>query len=377
MDKRFVTIFPASLNVHLLKDVGMVPYILHRDYGFDSLLVTFKNEQKYSALDNEVRGLKIHFIGMDPTYAPGKISFKVLKYIWNNARKIDVLNLYHNTKESLLYGIVYKIRNLKGVLYIKLDLNVARFEQCLTKPKLIGYSLFFKWITSLVSSELDWVVSYLHSLFPALDKKLIKITNGVDDGLILRENIQVLPFHQKEKLMIVVGRIGSPEKNHELLLKALKLIDLKDWSVAFIGPVEDSFQAEVNSFFSDCPALKGKVVFVGAIYERKALYEWYNRAQVFCLTSRWESFGIVLAEALYFGNYIVTTPVSSAAEITKDASIGSIVDNEKELATVLQDLIDGQIALEGFYSQIRNHARYYVWKDILSLLNERLEQQLT
>ena len=58
----FVTLFLRMKNVHLLKDVGMIPYILHRDYGVDSTMVSMKNEEKYPFLNKEVSGLKMRFL---------------------------------------------------------------------------------------------------------------------------------------------------------------------------------------------------------------------------------------------------------------------------------------------------------------------------
>lgn len=36
----FATFFPGCLNVHLTKDVGMIPYVLYRDFGYDSYYTT-------------------------------------------------------------------------------------------------------------------------------------------------------------------------------------------------------------------------------------------------------------------------------------------------------------------------------------------------
>lgn len=374
MNKTFVTLFPPSQNVHLLKDVGMIPYVLYRDFGYDSSLLTFQDIQGYPSLNKEVDGLKLIFIEPDSSYQFTKPSIKVLKYIWKNAKNIDVLNLYHNTKETLLYGLVYRLRNRHGILYLKMDLNIERFEQCITKPKLVGYSLFFRWIASIVSYELDNTGEYLQSVFPVLKGKLLKITNGIDDAFIKKNHIKVRPISEKDNLIIIVGRIGAPEKNHELVLEALQNVDLKDWTVVFIGPVETSFQNKVDALLLAYPLLKNKIIFTGPIYDRIELYNWYNRAKVFCLTSQWESFGIVLVEALYFDNYIVTTNVASASELTKCGTIGSIVNNEVELTSALQDIIKGNINLQDYYAEIKEYSRNYIWKDILHPLDERLKQ---
>jgi hypothetical protein len=57
----FVTLFPGATNIHLTKDVGMIPFIMHKYYGYDSTLVCYKNDE-YDYLETEVKGLKIDFL---------------------------------------------------------------------------------------------------------------------------------------------------------------------------------------------------------------------------------------------------------------------------------------------------------------------------
>jgi glycosyltransferase involved in cell wall biosynthesis len=372
MKKRFFTLFPLSHNVHLSKDVGMIPFILYRDYGYDSTLVTFKNESTYPSLENEVKGLKINFIERDKNYNFGKPSMKVMRYIWVNASQIDILNLYHTTKETLLYGLLYKLRNPAGILYIKSDINIELFKKDMTYLKRKGYSIFFDKISSLVSSELDSSINYLLSEYPVLEKKLFKLTNGIDDIFIKEKEINRYNFSQKENLIITVGRIGAPEKNNELLLNILPKIDLKKWSVVFIGPISPDFQIKLDKFYLENPTLKYNVRSIGEIATKEKLYDWYNRSKIFCLTSKWESFGIVLVEALYFGNYIVTTNISSAKTITNNKKIGSIIMHEHDLIEELTDIINGEKNIEVYYNDILNYSENFIWKNIVGKLHYKL-----
>src|SRR5438552_6640055 len=85
--KTFITIFPICENVHLTKDLGQIPYFMHKVYGYDSKIVCYKNSESYDNLEGEAKGLKIDFIKNT-----GRISFlekEVLKYIYKNAKKID------------------------------------------------------------------------------------------------------------------------------------------------------------------------------------------------------------------------------------------------------------------------------------------------
>jgi len=115
MNNRFVTIFPICENVHLTKDLGQIPFFLHKTYGYNSSIVSYKNSDNYSNLNGEVNGLTMEFIENT-----GRLSFLekgVLKYIRKNAKNIDVLNLYIFSKFTFVYGIIYKILNPNGFCF--------------------------------------------------------------------------------------------------------------------------------------------------------------------------------------------------------------------------------------------------------------------
>ena len=59
---RFLTVFPLLENVHLIKDVGMIPFVLHRDFGYDSTILSFDDAKGLNHLENEVKGLKKRLI---------------------------------------------------------------------------------------------------------------------------------------------------------------------------------------------------------------------------------------------------------------------------------------------------------------------------
>lgn len=374
--KHFVTLFPASLNVHLLKDVGMVPFVMYRDYGYDATLVCLRNEETYPALEREVKGLKISFLPEEKRYTFGRISWEAVSYLRKWAREIDVLNLYHATKESLFYGFVYKWFNPKGILYIKLDVNIEQFDsrktQIIHPFRLKGYSWYFKHIADMVSCELPSACDYMKKNIPSLKGKLLLLPNGIDDRAADLKTTRLFSVEEKENMIIIIGRIGAPEKNHELLLRAAARVDWKDWRLAFIGPVEKSFQLWSESFLASRPELKSRVVFTGGISDRKELYNWYNRAKVCCLTSRYESFGLVLTEALYFGNFLLVTPVAPAGYLTDSERLGRILRTEEEWTEMLGRITAGSFDTTQFYEQARIYSENFRWSANLAALDRSL-----
>jgi hypothetical protein len=132
----FVTFFTPCENIHLAKDVGKIPYILHRDFGWDSYVLCSRNGS-YPDLETETPGLKLWFIEKGSHYSiPEPIYHNLgttiistigfwIPFLLRHGKKIDVLQFYHYlAKENVIIGILYKIVNRKGICYLKLDIDV-------------------------------------------------------------------------------------------------------------------------------------------------------------------------------------------------------------------------------------------------------------
>jgi glycosyltransferase len=373
--KTFVTLFPAAENVHLTKDVGMIPYIMGRDYGYEASLVCFTNGE-YPTYKYLRPFLNLTLLGRNRKYIITRPSFRMIRYLYRNAKKIDVLNLYHLTYETILYGIIYRLFHKKGRVYLKLDMDSDAFMRRKRKysiSRLFLFDFLLGKMTNLVSYEVSKAERVLQTELPALRKKIIHIPNGIDDGCEFVKNIPRIPFARKEDLIISVGRIGSYQKNNQMLLEALLRVDLKLWKVVFIGPIAESFQQYISDFFEKNSAYKESIFFTGSIENRTALYDWYNRAKVFCLTSRSESFGIVFPEALFYGDFIITTDVYSSKEIVPSDEVGWIVDSDTDLSNRIQQIIDGKIDIGSTYEDRITHSLTFRWTHILSHLHERIE----
>lgn len=372
---KFVTIFPAAENVHLTKDVGMIPYILGRDYGYDASLVCFTNG-KYPIRKSLMPFLKLTLLGENRKYIITRPSFRVMKYLSLNANKIDILNLYHLTYETILYAVVYRIFHHRGIVYLKLDMDSDAFMQRKRKysiSRLFLFNFLLGKITDLVSYEVSKAERVLKTELPALRKKIIHIPNGIDDAGGVVRDVPRSTFERKENLIISVGRIGSYQKNNQMLLEALLQVDLRQWKVVFIGPISEDFRQYISGFFQKNPSLEKSVFFTGLIEERTVLYSWYNRAKVFCLTSRSESFGIVFLEAMYYGDFIITTNVHSSKDIVSSESIGQIVESGTDLSEKIQRIIDGNMDISATYEVRTAYSSIFSWTRILSLLHKEIE----
>ena len=140
MARRFVTLYPIAKNTHLIKDVGQIPYFLNRQHGYHSQLVCYRNDDDYPYLESEAKGLELHFL--EPKGRRMFLENAAIQFLQQNARDIDVLNLYHLDRDTFYYGNLYKKLNPNGVLYCKLDLYNQFLE---TGKKQHSINVFKNW----------------------------------------------------------------------------------------------------------------------------------------------------------------------------------------------------------------------------------------
>lgn len=297
-------------------------------------------------------------------------NFMMILYLLKVARHTDILMLLHLTNVSAMFGFIYKFLNPKGKLYIKLDMDQNFFEYIPSHTSKTIIQRFLK-ISDLISIESQEMYNILISkdnLYGTCIKdKLIKIPNAFDDIYFKEQNIRIKEFHEKENIILTVGRLGTNQKNTELFLDILKTVNLKDWKVLLVGTIEKNFSDQIENFYIENPHLKERVTFLGSIANKQELFELYNKCRIFCLTSRFEGFATVFVEAIYFGNTVVTTNVNGAIEATDNNKLGYITNNcAQEFTEKLEYLINHQEILENNYLKLIPYARKkFTWSSVI------------
>lgn len=368
---RYCVLYPETRNVHLIKDVGMIAYKLYKLYGVDSFVACYNNGE-YNYLQNEVKGLKIDFIEKKHRHL-----INIFLYLKNNAAKIDVLQIFHITFNSVIYAFIYKFFNKNGVIFLKLDCSTSLLKKLnhLNFIEKFFLNLYLK-KTDIIGVEQKNIYCRLKKMLYKFEDKLMNIPNGLDfDKDIFKSKIN---FEDKENIVLSVGRIGSPEKKTENIMEAFKNIEesqRENWKLVLIGPIVNGFENYIKIFFEKYPEMRKCIIFKGAIYDRNKLFYEYKKAKVFCLTSEYESFGFVLIESAAFGDVIISTRVGIADEIIKDES-GIIVpfDDKEALSEALLRLFEcHDMKKMSEYSE-RLCRKNFDWNKIVERLYEKIEE---
>ncbi len=132
----------------------------------------------------------------------------------------------------------------------------------------------------------------------------------------------------------------NPIKGHEILLEALAAVGWRNWHLTCAGSLTrhraavDSVRATIRRL-----QLDDRVTLTGEL-GATALHECYDRADVFVLATRQETYGMAVAEALARGLPVVSTTTGAIPDLVgKEAGLLVPPGNVEALATALERVI--------------------------------------
>ena len=351
---RMVFIDPEMRNLELIKE-GVGPFLFYKWFGYKVTFVCYDNGA-YPYLDSLLKGIDLKFIDR-PQNQRGStdrslrkiLGNSVVAYLKKNSSEIDILHLIGFSKETLIYAYIYKFYHKNGICYVRCDTDYGIvYIDYIKNPLKRNFLKYFFNKVDFYSVESTPVLNTLSKKYPNVLKGLM---NFPVPCFFLPPG-QIKSDIKKEKIILTVARLGSYQKNTELLLRAFAKLQKKDWSLVLVGPLENqNFNEELLSVLKKSPELESRILLTGEITDREELFTWYQKSSIFCLPSRHESFGIALLEAAYFGCYPITTGIKeipAAYDITKNWEYGARIlnDNEEDLLNALVKITASDFDLE-------------------------------
>ncbi|MFT8351091.1 glycosyltransferase [Clostridium saccharoperbutylacetonicum] len=351
MKKSFTLYWAGLQNFHLTKDVGLIPYIFQKHLNYEVTILCNKNEEHYDEIMTQ---------NMNLNFMENENSVTLL------LQKTDILMLIGYYDFNLRMIEKFKSINPKGKIYLKLDLNIHWLGR-------IGFNqqnIDLLNSCTLISVESKNLKKIIDASWPV---KVEYIPNGFYDFF----SSHIVEYSQKENTILTVGRLGTYEKATEIIMKAFKIAaeKIEGWKLKLVGSIEPAFNQYINDYLSAYPELKSKIIFTGPIYDRKLLMEEYRKSKIFCLTSRWEAFAQVFAEAAFNGNYIISSDVDGSWDIIADKKYGSIfpINDFEALSKELITACSDEITLEEVCNCIQLNTRNnFDWIKLCEKINSFL-----
>ena len=284
-NKTYCLLFNVE-NVHLLKELGLLAWSMHKYLGYDSFMATYKNGN-YDYL-KYLPGLRLEFI---PNVKRDFVADS-LTWLRSNAKRIDVLHLFHMYDRTKRHVELYKQVNPSGKVYLKLDGTVTK-QNVFKDTSIIDF----------ISTEFK---EYAIEVAKVLKRPIGFVPNPIHPN----EVQEFRKFENRKNNIFYVGRVESDKGSHTLLEAFVKILTLA-------GAINNKLTIAKN-FFNIYPNLKGKVIFTGNINDRDRLIELYRSSKIFAfpsrhegcpISSRHEGCPISLAEAVSQGCFPVVSDI--------------------------------------------------------------------
>jgi len=209
---------------------------------------------------------------------------------------------------------------------------------------------------------------------------MICIYNGIDVELFIKDNSNVEFIKNKYKIkneVITFLSIGSlrPAKDYDMLLKVANKLNAKGinfkWLVIGTGPELERLEKDVETHF-----LSDRVEFLGF---RSNVVPYINASDYFVMTSKWEGFGLVVAEAMACETTVIATDCGPIREVMGSTGYISPVGDDSLMCSNIINAIDlsetdklkqGKLARKRvvslFSSSISNSNWIRLYKEVIS-----------
>jgi len=267
----------------------------------------------------------------------GKFDFRTIFAIrqFIKTNKIDILHT-HNYKSDIFGFLVVKLIPVRWVatnhnwlgsnsrlkLYEQLDALILRHAYAVV-------AVSKKVEEDVVHKDVKW-------------ERVNVIENGVDLARFRRAAVsnefrKSLGVSEADRVVAIVGRL-SPEKGHEILLKAAAQISQRMKDVKFLivgdGPLMASLKAEAAKL-----NLSNNVIFAGI---RQDMPSIYSLSDILVNASTIEGLPMTILEAMAAQVPVVATKVGGIPDLIEDNKTGVLVDsgNAEGLAEKIQLLLD-------------------------------------
>ena len=277
--------------------------------------VIFSQKSRYdlSVLQNVVKFIKSNNIDIIHTHGARA---NLYGYFLKRLTNITWVTTVHSDPRNDFIG-----RGIKGRLFTKL--NIFVFKKV---DHLLAISERFK--EMLIEFNIN-------------SDKITTIYNGIDFNKKNTYELTKLKYdlgiHQKDFVILMVARL-DPVKRHTIAFTALKeVVKVNPYVKLFLvgdGPLKETLERKVKE-----EHLQNNVFFLGF---QKNVDMFYQIADITLLTSKTESFPLVLLESAREDTPVITTDVGGVKKMIPDPSFSFIVevDNVEEIKSALEKAIE-------------------------------------
>lgn len=233
----------------------------------------------------------------------------VLTFLWQSALSAAIANFFSLQKVRLVWSVQDDL---------DFELKTKQFgllRRLIVHKFLVKATNYFVPISRGIASQL--------TALKVADDKMQWIPNSVDlTELSSLHSRQSIVLSKKFSIRIITAGRLVTQKGFDVLLDAFR--QLNDLPVELIilgtGPGRNDLEKIASEM-----SVRNKVNFPGFSAD---IYAWFKSADIFVSSSRWESFGLVILEAMACGLPVVCTDTDGARDLVFPGKNGLLVPRE-------------------------------------------------
>ena len=328
----------GGLELHMVRLASWM-----QERGWSVLLYVLEDSQM--AVEGKRLGLTVHSITRNRKYFDVFTASKISRAFKRD--QVDIVWLRDNRDLSVA-GIAKSLNGLK----IKLVYQQA-MELGVSKRDMVHTARFKKldaWISSL-NILADQVKQYTR--FPK--ERLHVVRLGMELSKLTSDEIRTNEARKKLQLpkdVVIIGNIGrfGPKKQQDLLIRGLELIRQQDKDVHLLLMGEQT-KSEGDGYMNELTALIQELGLEKYVHIRPFMEDvsyFYKGIDIFALSSKKETYGMVTVEAMASGLPILATNAGGTKEILKMGEFGVLFDpgSSKDFALKANELIEDKTRME-------------------------------
>lgn len=256
---------------------------------------------------------------------------------------IDLWKILHQEKIDILHSmdvlgvparIIGKLAKVKIVEQIqnppsKLISQISVKHYLINKATSVLVDGFIACSHEIMSRYHETKAIYLKGRHLAVVHNCVEVPNFEISAEKIVQIRKEYDLRDREEILTNIGYFNE-QKAQTDLLQAFKQVVVRRSDVRLFiigwGPLEKKLMHLTKQL-----TLQDKVIFTGRL-NRQQVFEILSITDLFVLSSHWEGFGIVLAEAMALGKPVISTDTDGSREVVQNGRTGVIVPTEDPLS---------------------------------------------
>ncbi|MFO7655889.1 MAG: glycosyltransferase [Bacteroidales bacterium] len=322
------TFWGGGEKLHLEYAIGF------KEKGYHISIITKRNSPLLvKSLENEITVFTVTIRNL--SFLNPLKYIRIIRFL----RHAEIDTIIFSTSQDLKIGsIASKMAGVERIVYLR-GLAVP------IKNSLLNRLILKRMVTHIIANSKETRKKIIENFNDKLLNKKIKV---IYHGLNFKEydNAPVIKSYRLPGDNFIIGNLGRivKQKGQQYLIDLATIIKERKIAAKIIiggdGPLKDEITKLRKKHH-----VEDIVQLVGFVHDVKG---FMSSLDIFVLTSLWEGFGYVIAEALYFEKPVIAFDVSSNPELIEDGKSGFLVEpgNINAVADKIAFLIKNKASLK-------------------------------